>query len=47
MITEERDGELDVNAGSEVPIIEDGAGFTVTSREKGNNEPLVTEVRDA
>jgi superfamily I DNA and RNA helicase len=45
LINEGRDVELDVTAGSEVPIIEDGAGITATNREKGNDKPLVTELR--
>ena len=47
LITEGRYVELDVTAGSEVPIIEDGAGIAASNHEKGNDESLVTELRDA
>jgi hypothetical protein len=45
LITEGRHVELDVIAGSEVPIIKDGVGIAAASR-KGNGEPLLTEGRD-
>jgi hypothetical protein len=45
LITEGRDDELDVIAGSDVHIIEDGVGIAATSR-KGKDEPLLTEGRD-